>query len=244
MQGSMKGVILAGGLGSRLRPLTKVTNKHLLPIYDKPMIYYPIETLVRAGIKDIMIVTGGSSAGDFLRLLGNGSEFGLKDIYYTYQEGEGGIADALKLCEHFAEGERVAVILGDNIVQDDISPFVRKFDLNVDRVPDDLRGRFDLVLNFGTSEHVMNQYNVFEVIHDLMKPGGLTYSMFLINGFGPHGLLRYSSQFVDALASTNEYEVVFRETHRGPPGSIDECEWIVFRKGGSASFRPALDNIG
>jgi hypothetical protein len=127
-------------------------------------------------------------------------------------------------------------------VQD--APFVRKFDLNVDRVPDDLRGRFDLVLNFGTSEHVMNQYNVFEVIHDLMKPGGLTYSMFLINGFGPHGLLRYSSQFVDALASTNDYEMLFRETHRGPPGSIDECEWIVFRKSGSAPFRPALDNIG
>ena len=124
----MKGIILAGGLGSRLRPLTKVTNKHLLPIYDKPMIYYPIETLVKAGIKDIMIVTGGTSAGDFLRLLGNGSEFGLKDIYYTYQEGEGGIADALRLCEHFAEGNRVAVILGDNIIQDDISPYVRKFE--------------------------------------------------------------------------------------------------------------------
>ncbi len=124
----MKGIILAGGLGSRLRPLTKVTNKHLLPIYDKPMIYYPIETLVKAGIKDIMIVTGGTSAGDFLRLLGNGSEFGLKDIYYTYQEGEGGIADALRLCEHFAEGSRVAVILGDNIIQDDISPYVRKFE--------------------------------------------------------------------------------------------------------------------
>jgi glucose-1-phosphate thymidylyltransferase len=123
----MKGVILAGGLGSRLRPLTKVTNKHLLPIYDKPMIYYPIETLVKAGIKDIMIVTGGNSAGDFLRLLGNGRDFGLKDIYYTYQEGEGGIADALKLCEHFAEGERIAVILGDNIIQDDISPYVRAF---------------------------------------------------------------------------------------------------------------------
>ncbi len=125
----MKGVILAGGLGTRLRPLTKVTNKHLLPIYDKPMIYYPIETLCKAGIRDIMIVTGGTSAGDFLRLLGNGAEFGLKDIYYTYQEGEGGIADALRLCEHFAEGSRIAVILGDNIVQDDISPFVRKFEL-------------------------------------------------------------------------------------------------------------------
>ncbi|HZZ00643.1 MAG TPA: sugar phosphate nucleotidyltransferase [Candidatus Baltobacteraceae bacterium] len=124
----MKGVILAGGLGSRLRPLTKVTNKHLLPIYDKPMIYYPIETLCKAGIRDIMIVTGGHSAGDFLRLLGNGAEFGLKDIYYTFQEGEGGIADALRLCEHFAEDSRIAVILGDNIVQDDISPFVRAFE--------------------------------------------------------------------------------------------------------------------
>ncbi len=92
------------------------------------MIYYPLETLVKAGIKDIMIVTGGNSAGDFLRLLGNGREFGLKDIYYTYQEGEGGIADALKLCEHFAEEQRVVVILGDNIIQEDISPYVRKFE--------------------------------------------------------------------------------------------------------------------
>jgi glucose-1-phosphate thymidylyltransferase len=124
----MKGIILAGGLGSRLRPLTKVTNKHLLPVYDKPMIYYPLETLVRAGIKEIMIVTGGNSAGDFLRLLGNGRDFGLKHIDYTYQEGEGGIADALRLCEHFAEGDRVCVILGDNIIEDDISPFARAFE--------------------------------------------------------------------------------------------------------------------
>lgn len=123
----MKGIILAGGLGSRLRPLTKVTNKHLLPIYDKPMIYYPLETLVGAGLDDIMIVTGGNSAGDFLRLLGNGREFGLHDICYTYQEGEGGIADALKLCEHFADGDSVCVILGDNIIEDDISPYVQSF---------------------------------------------------------------------------------------------------------------------
>jgi glucose-1-phosphate thymidylyltransferase len=123
----LKGVVLAGGLGMRLRPLTKVTNKHLLPVYDRPMIYYPIETLCRAGIRDIMIVTGGNSAGEFLRLLGNGSDFGLKDIAYTYQDGERGIADALKLCEHFAEGGRLVVILGDNILQDDISPYVRKF---------------------------------------------------------------------------------------------------------------------
>ena len=102
----MKGVVLAGGTGSRLFPLTKITNKHLLPIYDKPMIYYPIQTLVDAGIRDIMIVTGGKNAGDFLRLLANGKEFGLKHLNYTYQEGEGGIADALNLAEHFADGEQ------------------------------------------------------------------------------------------------------------------------------------------
>jgi glucose-1-phosphate thymidylyltransferase len=124
----MKGVVLAGGLGTRLRPLTKVTNKHLLPVYDRPMIYYPLETLCRAGIREIMIVTGGNSAGDFLRLLGNGAEFGLNDIYYAYQEGERGIADALRLCEHFAGGGRIVVILGDNILEDDISAYVRKFE--------------------------------------------------------------------------------------------------------------------
>ncbi len=125
----MKGIVLAGGLGSRLRPLTKVTNKHLLPVYDRPMIYYPLETLVKAGIEDIMIVTGGNSAGDFLRLLGNGREFGLHDIYYTYQEGEGGIADALRLCEHFADGDRTCVVLGDNILEDDILPYREAFDV-------------------------------------------------------------------------------------------------------------------
>ena len=124
----MKGVILAGGLGSRLRPLTKVTNKHLLPVYDRPMIYYPLQSLCGAGISEIMIVTGGNSAGDFLRLLGNGREFGLKHINYTYQEGEGGIADALRLCEHFVEGDRVCVILGDNIIEDDIAPYARDFE--------------------------------------------------------------------------------------------------------------------
>lgn len=116
----MKGIVLAGGLGSRLRPLTSVTNKHLLPVYDQPMIYYPIQTLVNAGITDIMIVTGGNSAGDFLKLLGNGKAFGLKHLNYTYQEGEGGIAAALGLVEHFAAGNPVCVILGDNIIQGNI----------------------------------------------------------------------------------------------------------------------------
>ncbi len=123
----MKGIVLAGGLGTRLSPLTQVTNKHLLPVYDKPMVYYPIQTLIQAGIRDIMIVTGGNSAGEFLRLLGNGSIFGLKDLYYTYQRGEGGIAEALSLCEHFADGGKIAVILGDNIIEDDMTIFVEKF---------------------------------------------------------------------------------------------------------------------
>ncbi|OVE74096.1 spore coat protein [bacterium B13(2017)] len=123
----MKGIILAGGLGTRLMPLTKVTNKHLLPVYNKPMIFYPIERLVEAGVKDIMIVTGGNHAGAFLQLLGNGSDFGLKDISYTYQKGEGGIAEALGLCEHFAEGDRIVVILGDNIIEKSIKTSINNF---------------------------------------------------------------------------------------------------------------------
>ncbi len=123
----IKGIILAGGLGTRLHPLTKITNKHLLAIYNKPMVYYPLEALVEAGIEDIMIVTGGNNAGDFLRLLGNGSDFGLKHVNYTYQQGEGGIAEALGLTEHFAEGQKIVVILGDNIFEKSIKPYVDKF---------------------------------------------------------------------------------------------------------------------
>jgi len=123
----MKGVILAGGLGKRLEPLTRITNKHLLPVYGKPMIYYPIQTLVDAGIKDILIVTGGNHAGEFLRLLGNGSEFGLKDINYTYQKGEGGIAEALDLAEHFADSDKIVVILGDNLIEKPIRQYVNDF---------------------------------------------------------------------------------------------------------------------
>lgn len=123
----MKGVVLAGGLGTRLRPLTSVTNKHLLPVYDQPMIYYPIQTLVNAGINDIMVVTGGNSAGDFLRLLGNGKAFGLKHLNYAYQEGEGGIAEALSLVEHFAAQEPVCVVLGDNIIEGNIRAAVAAY---------------------------------------------------------------------------------------------------------------------
>ena len=123
----MKGIILAGGLGTRLRPLTKVTNKHLLPVYDKPMIFYPLEVLVDAGITDIMVVTGGNNAGDFLRLLGNGREFGLRHLHYAYQEGEGGIAEALALARFFVEEDRLCVVLGDNLIEDSIRPYVEKF---------------------------------------------------------------------------------------------------------------------
>ena len=124
----MKGVILAGGLGTRLHPLTKVTNKPLLPVYDKPMIYYPIQALVNAGIRDILLVTGGNSAGDFLRLLGNGKEFGLQHLNYTYQEGEGGIAAALHLAEYFVNREPVCVVLGDNIIEKNIIAAARAYE--------------------------------------------------------------------------------------------------------------------
>jgi glucose-1-phosphate thymidylyltransferase len=123
----MKGVVLAGGTGSRLNPLTRVTNKHLLPLFDKPMVYYPIQTLVNAGITDILLVTGGRNAGEFLRLLGNGRDFGLRHINYTYQEGEGGIAEALGLAEYFAGDEPICVVLGDNIIENNICAAVDSF---------------------------------------------------------------------------------------------------------------------
>ncbi len=123
----MKGAILAGGLGSRLYPLTHATSKHLLPIYDRPMVYYPIQTLVRAGIDEAILVTGGPHAGDYLRVLGNGRRLGLRHLEYTYQEREGGIAEALGLCEDFADGGPLAVILGDNTTDADIRPAVRDF---------------------------------------------------------------------------------------------------------------------
>ncbi|MBN1426707.1 NTP transferase domain-containing protein [Candidatus Fermentibacteria bacterium] len=139
----MKGIVLAGGLGTRLMPLTKVTNKHLLPVYNRPMIYFPIETMVEGGIRDILVVTGGSNAGDFLRLLGNGKQFGLSHLNYTYQEGEGGIAEALSLARDFAEDERIVVLLGDNIIGGSIGNAVRAFEAQpggakifLKRVPD------------------------------------------------------------------------------------------------------------
>ncbi len=123
----MKGVILAGGLGTRLLPMTRVTNKHLLPVYDRPMIYYPLQQMVAAGLTEILLVTGGNAAGDFLKLLGNGRAFGLKHLHYTYQEGEGGIAEALGLAEDFAEEGPLCVILGDNLFQEPLAPYVQEY---------------------------------------------------------------------------------------------------------------------
>ncbi len=123
----MKGIVLAGGIGTRLYPLTRVTNKHLLPVYDKPMIFYPLQTLVDAGIRDILIVTGGQNAGDFLRLLQNGKEFGLQQLSFAYQEGEGGIADALRLAEPWAKGDKICVVLGDNIIEGDMREAANAF---------------------------------------------------------------------------------------------------------------------
>jgi len=123
----VKGVVLAGGLGTRLMPMTRVTNKHLLPVYDRPMIYYPLQQLVHADIGDILVVTGGDHAGDFLKLLRNGQAFGLEHLRYAYQEGEGGIAKALGLAEHFAAGEPIVVILGDNIFQDSLAGAIGDF---------------------------------------------------------------------------------------------------------------------
>jgi len=123
----MKGIVLAGGLGTRLRPLTYATNKHLLPVFDKPMVYYPIQSLAQAGITDIMVVTGGEHAGDFIKVLKNGEDFGLERLSYAYQEGEGGIADALAMAETFVGGDSCAVVLGDNIIADDITTAVSHY---------------------------------------------------------------------------------------------------------------------
>ncbi len=190
----MKGIILAGGLGTRLQPLTLVTNKHLLPIYNKPMIFYPIEKMVEAGITDIILVTGGNFAGDFLRLLGNGHDFKLSHINYVYQKGEGGIAEALGLCEHYASGDSIVVILGDNIFEDSITEAVKEFDktkqgarIFLKEVPDpqrfgvaELRG--DKVVgieekpkqpksNYAVTGIYMYDTEVFKVIKTL-KPSG------------------------------------------------------------------------
>ena len=190
----MKGVVLAGGTGSRLFPITRVTNKHLLPVYDKPMVYYPVQTLVNAGIREILLVTGGKNAGEFLRLLGNGKAFGLKHLNYTYQEGEGGIAEALGLAEHFSDGEPICVVLGDNIIENNIRHAVESFrkqkqgaKILLKEVPDaerfgvaEIRGNHVISIeekprapksNYAVIGIYLYDATVFEKIHRL-KPSG------------------------------------------------------------------------
>jgi len=190
----LKGVVLAGGTGSRLFPITRVTNKHLLPVYDKPMVYYPIQSLVNAGIQEILLVTGGKNAGEFLRLLGNGKDFGLKHLNYTYQEGEGGIAEALGLAEHFSDGEPICVVLGDNIIETNIRHAVENFrkqkrgaKILLKEVPDaerfgvaEIRGDHVIGIeekprapksNFAVIGIYLYDATVFEKIHRL-KPSG------------------------------------------------------------------------
>lgn len=173
----MKGIILAGGLGSRLKPCTNVTNKHLLPVYDRPMIYYPIQSLINVGINDIMIVTGGQFAGDFLKLLGNGKDFGLEHINYTYQEGEGGIADALSLCEYYAKGDSVCVVLGDNIIENNIKEAVENYRQNDEKGAMILLKEVEDPQRFGVAEIDAGQVkNIIE------KPTNPT-SNFAVTGF-------------------------------------------------------------
>lgn len=185
----MKGVILAGGLGKRLFPLTRITNKHLLPIFDRPMIFYPIQALINAGIRDILLVTGGNYAGDFLKLLGNGKEFGLQHLNYTYQEGEGGIAQALALAEHFADGGKICVILGDNIIERSIDTAVGKFErqasgakIMLKRVPDPER--------FGVP--VLRQRRVVRIEEKPKRPK---------SSYAVTGIYMYDAQVFDIIRS-------------------------------------------
>lgn len=179
----MKGVILAGGTGSRLYPLTKVTNKHLLPVYDKPMIYYPMETLINAGIKDIMIVSGRGHAGHFLELLGSGVDHG---VHFTYeiQEKAGGIAQALSLAEDFVDGDSVTVILGDNIFQDNVKKDVANFNdgakIFLKEVPNAHR--------FGVAE--LNDKKVIGIEEKPKDPK---------SNFAVTGLYIYDSEIFDAI---------------------------------------------
>jgi glucose-1-phosphate thymidylyltransferase len=207
----MKGVILAGGLGTRLLPLTRITNKHLLPVFDRPMIYYPLQTLLNAGIRDILIVTGGHHAGDFLRLLGNGKDFGLERLHYAYQEGEGGIAAALSLAEHFAEGDRICVVLGDNLIEGSIAPAVRRFARQprgarviLKEVPDAER--------FGVAE--IRQGRVVSIVEKPKRPK---------SRYAVTGIYLYDRQVFDAVRT-------LRPSGRGELEITDVNTWYLRRK--------------
>jgi glucose-1-phosphate thymidylyltransferase len=207
----MKGVILAGGLGTRLLPLTRITNKHLLPVFDRPMIYYPLQTLLNAGIHDILIVTGGQHAGDFLRLLGNGKDFGLDRLHYAYQDGEGGIAAALALAERFAEGDRICVVLGDNLVEGSIVPAVRRFARQprgarvvLKEVPDAER--------FGVAE--LRGGRIASIVEKPKRPK---------SGYAVTGIYMYDSQVFDVIRT-------LRPSGRGELEITDVNTWYLRRR--------------
>jgi glucose-1-phosphate thymidylyltransferase len=207
----MKGVILAGGLGTRLLPLTRITNKHLLPVFDRPMIYYPLQTLLNAGIHDILIVTGGQHAGDFLRLLGNGKDFGLDRLHYAYQDGEGGIAAALALAERFAEGDRICVVLGDNLIEGSIVPAVRRFvrqprgaRVVLKEVPDAER--------FGVAE--LRGGRITSIVEKPKRPK---------SGYAVTGIYMYDSQVFDVIRT-------LRPSGRGELEITDVNTWYLRRR--------------
>lgn len=209
----MKGVILAGGLGTRLYPLTKVTNKHLLPVFDKPMVFYPINTLVKAGITDIMVVTGGPHSGDFLGVLKNGNELGIKHLEYAYQENEGGIADALRLAEDFADGGNITVILGDNTTDFDISSDVESFKdgamVFLKEVPDPER--------FGIP--VFDEENNKKILEIIEKPSNPP------NSFAVTGLYIYDIRVFDFIkqnkpSERDELEITDVNNHYAKEGNL------------------------
>ena len=212
----MKGIILAGGTGTRMLPSTKIVNKHLLNIYNRPMIYYPLETLVNAGIKEILIVTGGNNPGDFLKLLGNGKELGLKEIHYTYQEGSGGIAEALGLAEDFADNGKVAVILGDNVFENNITQAVKDFKkqklgakLFLKKVPDPER--------FGVA-HIKGK-KIINIEEKPKKPK---------SNYAVTGLYMYDSQVFDVIKT-------LKPSRRGELEITDVNNFYV--KQGTATFK-------
>lgn len=209
----MKGVILAGGLGTRLYPLTKVTNKHLLPVYDKPMIFYPIDTLVKAGITEILVVTGGPHSGDFLSILKNGKELGITHLEYAYQESEGGIADALSLAEDFADKDDIVVILGDNTTDHDISDDVKNFkdgaQVFLKEVPDPER--------FGVP--VFDEKDNNKISEIIEKP------KYPPNNFAVTGLYIYDSEVFDFIkkikpSDRGEMEITDVNNHYAKDGKL------------------------
>jgi len=212
----VKGVILAGGTGSRLHPLTRITNKHLLPIYDRPMVTYAIEALVTAGITELMVVTGGTHAGEFLRLLGNGHEYGIDRLLYAYQERPGGIAEALGLAQRFAEDDRLVVILGDNILEFSIRPCVEHFLAQE-------RGARLLLARTEDANHLKHlgvprfdgKNRIVEIIEKPEKPP---------SNFGVTGIYFYPSEVFEVLPR-------LKPSGRGELEITDVNNWFITERG-------------